>query len=117
MRYAQVVPTGQVLQVIVTPLMSDAFTPQLPRVVPHSGVTGPEPQVLVTHWAETVPDSVMRHICPGGQVSVLGPLQLTVPQAAVWTDHAPSAPQVACVRPVLGQLLTEQGIVLGMQLS
>jgi len=46
-----------------------------------------------------------------------GEAQLTAPQAAVWTDHALSAPQVACVRPVLGQLLLEQGIVLGMQLS
>ena len=49
MGYAQVVPAGQVLQVIVTPLMSDAFTTQLPVVVPHSGVTGPWPQVLATH--------------------------------------------------------------------
>jgi hypothetical protein len=65
-----------------------------------------------------VPLIVTTQTWPDGQVFVPGAeAQLTVPQAAVWTDHAPSAPQVACVRPVLGQLLTEQGIVLGMQLS
>lgn len=95
------VPAGQVLQVIVTPVVSDAFTVQLPRVVPHSGPTGPWPQLLVTHWAWTAPASVIRHICPEGQVSVLGPLQVMLPQAAVWTAQVPPL-QTAWVRFVLG---------------
>ena len=102
MRYGQAL-TGQVLQVIVAPAWSDPFTTQLPRVVPHAGVTGPWPQLLATQLAEIAPDSVMRQICPEGQVSRLGPAQLTVPQAPVWTAHVPPL-QVACVRPELGQL-------------
>jgi hypothetical protein len=89
---------------MVTPLVRVAFTEHSPREVPQWEVTGPSPQELSTHWAPTAPDTVTRHIFPEGQVSEVGaPVHLTVPQAAVWTAHLPPA-QVACVRPVSGQL-------------
>ena len=89
---------------MVTPLVRVALSEQPPKEVPHWEVTGPWPQALSTHWAWTAPDSVTRQIFPEGQVSELGaPVQLTVPQAALWTVQVPAA-QVACVRPVLGQL-------------
>ena len=69
-------------------------------------MTGPCPQVLVTHMAYEAPAYVIRQYWPGWHVvGLMTPklLHVIVPHAAVSTLQVPFDPHVACVRPAPAQ--------------